>query len=217
MRYNLPLGIVIRTENAAKPRSQASTYLNGLLSELPAVETSLDYGCGKLRYADKILEKSHALILADSEIQLSREQEINRRRTSIRRTFAGSNQVTVLNVDELRAARLTIDRAFCINVLSSIPYYSQRRRAVQTIRNSLNASGSCLFVVQYRNSDFTRMSALPNAIPWRDGFLINSLRGYSFYGLITPDSLCRLVRQEGFNVTRTVLHEGSAFMWASPR
>jgi len=74
MRYEIVSGVVIKTENAAKPASQSSGFLKSLLGTLPRVSTSIDYGCGKLRYLDAILEKTDFLTLVDSEIQLSRIQ-----------------------------------------------------------------------------------------------------------------------------------------------
>jgi hypothetical protein len=82
------------------------------------------------------------------------------------------------------------------------------------MRTKLNLGGTCLFVVLYRNSDFTRMQRLPNCEPYDNGFLIDSLRGYSFYGLIPPDDLAKLVIRAGFAVESLVLDEGSAYLWA---
>jgi hypothetical protein len=75
-----------------------------------------------------------------------------------------------------------------------------------------------VFVVQYRNSDFTRMGKMRNARPLLDGFLIDSLRGYSFYGLISPDRLTRMVEKAGFEIIERTLNEGSVYLIArSPR
>lgn len=87
---------------------------------------------------------------------------------------------------------------------------------LEIIRSKLVRNGRCLFVVLYRNSDFTRMRELPNAKPWLDGFLINSLRGYSFYGLIRPEHLEALLKRAGFRICEAKLNEGSAYMWATP-
>jgi hypothetical protein len=70
----------------------------------------------------------------------------------------------------------------------------------------------CLFVVQYRNSDFTRMKKMRNAKPWRDGFLIDSLRGFSFYGLISPKRLAALLAENGFEIVDQRLDNGRVFM-----
>jgi hypothetical protein len=161
-----------------------------------------------------ILETTDTLAIVDSEIQLSRDQMIRGKRTSIRSIVKQSNRVTAFSVDEFEKARKIWDRGFCINVLSVVPHHSARRRILHLIRSKLRSGGTCLFVVQYRNSDFERMKRLPNARPWRDGFIIDSLRGFSFYGLISPDRLEALILNAGFEVAKRTLHEGSAYIVA---
>ena len=214
MRYKLGRGIIIRTENAAKPASQASSHLKEILAELPPVESSFDYGCGKLRYYGAILQKTDTLTLVDSEIQLSRWQLLGGENTSIRQKISGSNQTIACNESEFRTLGRKFDRGFCINVLSVIPYYSARREVLNAIRSKLKTGGSCLFVTQYRNSDFDRMSQLPNARPWRDGFLIDSLRGFSFYVLIPPRRFNAMIEREGFEIEHSHLNEGSVYTCA---
>jgi hypothetical protein len=218
MRYSLPNGIVIKTENAAKPGVQASKVLSDYIRGLAPVGSSFDYGCGKLRYADPILRTTDFLAAVDSEIQISRTQIINGKVTSIRSIARRSNCVAALNVMEFSTHREDFDRGFCINVLSVIPFFSARRRVVSLIRQRLRPGGTCLFVVQYSNSDFSRMRRLANARPWRDGFLIDSLRGFSFYGLIPPQRLVALVVGEGFEIIDQRLDDGRVFlMTRSPR
>jgi len=215
MHYRLAPGIVIKTENAAKPESQASSYLKNLIRGLPPVESSFDYGCGKLRYCKTLLETTDTLALVDSEIQLSRLQTLRGTRTTIRGLVGKSNRVSVYNEEEFRALRERFDRGFCINVLPIIPYHARRKQVVELIRAKLRTGGTCLFVVQYRNSDFSRMRSMGNAWPWRDGFVVDSLRGYSFYGLISPEKLRSLVVKAGFTVRHMHLNEGSAYLCAA--
>src|SRR5262249_55665258 len=87
MRYKLESGIEIRTENAAKPESQASKFLLDLITRLPNVASTFDYGCGKLRYQRAIADTTDTLAVVDSEIQLSRLQVLHRKKTSIRKMF----------------------------------------------------------------------------------------------------------------------------------
>jgi SAM-dependent methyltransferase len=206
--------MVIKTENAAKPASQASAHLQKILSRLPPVKTTFDYGCGKLRYYEALLKRTDSLALVDSEIQLSRPQMIRGAKTSIRQSMRGSNRVSVYNDGEFRALHQQFDRGFCINVLSVIPYYSARRNVLEAIRSRLKVGGTCLFVTQYRNSDFTRMRQLPNARPWRDGFLIDSLRGFSFYALILPERFNSMISRAGFEIGHSHLNEGSIYTCA---
>jgi SAM-dependent methyltransferase len=214
MHYKLPNGIVIKSENAAKPDVQASKPLSDYISHLEAVGSSFDYGCGKLRYTDVILSTTDALTAVDSEVQISRTQVVHGDVTTIRNIARRSNRLTAVNVTEFPSGRAEFDRGFCLNVLSVIPFFSVRRRVLSVIRQRLRAGGTCVFVVQYRNSDFSRMSRLANAQPWRDGFLINSLRGFSFYALISPQRLATLVRNAGFQVIDQVLDNGRIFLMA---
>src|SRR5260370_40689503 len=136
--------------------------------------------------------------------------------TTIRTATQRANRVSAHNVGEFSCLPETFERGFCINVLSVIPYYSARRHVLSSIRSKLRPRGTCLFVVQYRNSDFTRMRGMANARPWRDGFLIDSLRGFSFYALISPERLEAMVSQAGFEIVERKLNEGSVYLLARP-
>jgi len=214
MRYSLPNGVIIKTENAAKPDVQASRALSDYISRLEPVRSSFDYGCGKLRYVKPILATTETLTVVDSEIQIGRTQTIHGNITSIKDVARRSNHLAAVNVMEFSHNQVEFDRGFCINVLSVIPFFSARRRALSLIRQRLCAGGTCLFVVQYRNSDFSRMRKLPNARPWRDGFLMDSFRGYSYYGLISPKKLTALIADAGFQVLDQTLDEGRVFLMA---
>jgi hypothetical protein len=214
MHYKIEPGVVIKTENAAKPCGQASGYLKTILTSLESVGSTFDYGCGKLRYKDAILHSTETLTLVDSEVQLSRKQMLCGKLSTIREMARRSNRLSAQNVAEFSTLSNLYDRAFCINVLSVIPLISVRRRVLKLIKEKLRLGGLCLFVVQYRNSDFTRMLSMTNARPWRDGFIIDSLRGFSFYGLISPERLENMVSKAGFEIVDQKLNEGSVYLWA---
>lgn len=214
MHYKLAANILLKTENAAKPEKQGSAYLKSIISRLEPVSSSFDYGCGKLRYRDAILATTDTLALINSEIQLSRTQLIRGKLTTIREVSRRTNRVSSYNTAEFGHLLTAFDRGFCINVLSVIPFLSARRRVLDLIRWQLRPSGTCLFAVQYRNSDFDRMRNMPNARPWLDGFLINSLRGYSFYGLISPERLAKAVKKAGFEIVDRRLNEGTVYLMA---
>jgi hypothetical protein len=214
MRYKLSADIIIKTENAAKPQAQRSSYLVSLISELQPVSSSFDYGCGKLRYKDVMLRTTDTLAVVDSELQLSRIQMIGSSSMSIKDITRRSNRVRAYNTKEFVHLQVLFDRAFCINVLPVIPSLLARRNVLRLIRQKLRVGGTCLFVVQYRNSDFSRMREMPNACPYLDGFLIDSLRGYSFYGLISPQKLEKMVVSAGFSIEEQRLNEGSVYLLA---
>jgi len=217
MHYEIRRGIVVKTENAAKPETQRSAFLKSLLADLPPVSASVDYGCGKLRYCEAILERTDTLAIVDSEIQLSRMQTLKGMKSTIRDAVRRSNRIRVYNDAEFDRLDGDFDRAFCINVLSAIPVLARRRQVMEVIRSHLRPNGTCLYVVQYRNSDFNRMRAMHNARSWRDGFLIYSLRGFSFYGLISPDCLISTAKKAGFAICHVRRNEGSVYVWASRR
>jgi hypothetical protein len=214
MRYRIGKDIVIRSENAAKPETQSSAYLTALISRLEQVRSSFDFGCGKLRYQRVIAKTTNVLALIDSEVQLSRQQMIRGHLTTIRDHVRRSNDVDAYTVAQFASLERRFDRGFCINVLPVIPFANVRLRIVQLMRAKLKPGGLCLFVVLYRNSDFTRMQRQPNCKPCGNGFLMDSLRGYSFFGLIPPTALARLVEQAGFVVESISLDGGTAYLWA---
>ena len=100
MRYRLPGGILIRTENAAKPEAQASLGLSSYIEGLAPVVKSFDYGCGKLRYVKPILSTTDTLTIVDSEIQLGRRQIVFGNETTIREMVRSSNRLSATNVTE---------------------------------------------------------------------------------------------------------------------
>ncbi|MEY2539510.1 MAG: hypothetical protein QOG67_3250, partial [Verrucomicrobiota bacterium] len=162
MRYKISKDIIIRSENASKPETQSSAYLNTLISRLGSVHSTFDFGCGKLRYQRVIARTTDLLALVDSEVQLSRTQMIRRRLTTIRDHVRKANDVGAYTAGQFASLERKFDRGFCINVLSVIPSARVRLGIVQLMRAKLKPGALCLFVVLYRNSDFTRMQRLPN-------------------------------------------------------
>ena len=121
MRYRIGKDIVIRSENAAKPEAQSSSYLNKLIAQLQPVHSSFDFGCGKLRYERVIAKTTDELAFVNSEVQLSRTQMIRGRSTTIRDHARKSNHVQAYTVNQFASLGRKYDRGFCINVLSVIP------------------------------------------------------------------------------------------------
>jgi len=103
MRYKIGKDSIIRSENAAKPDTQSSAYLNKLISRLEPVHSSFDFGCGKLRYERAIAKTTEELALIDSEVQLSRTQMIRGRSTTIRDHVRKANHVHAYTVGQFAA------------------------------------------------------------------------------------------------------------------
>ena len=67
---------------------------------------------------------------------------------------------------------------------------------------------------QYRNSDFTRMVDMENAVKFRDGFIVDGLRGASFYGLFGYNDIISNLKEVGFSRVEYELNDGTAFITA---
>lgn len=214
MRYIVRGNVEVRSENAAKPSQQTSKHTLAFLKSLGHVDASLDFGCGKARYARAISARSDTTFLLDSDIQLFREQWVHGKKTSVADFYRSSNDTRITTHATKSALVGSLDRVHCLNVLSAVPSYAARQSILSDIRSLLRRGGEAVFALQYRNSDFTRMSKLPNAEAYLDGFLVNSLRGWSFYGLIRPERLRRLVRKHGLVPTHETLRDGTVFMRA---
>lgn len=217
MRYRVRGAGLIRSENAAKPPAQKSKFVAELIRGLPRVEATLDYGAGKLRYLDEVMQTTDRLTVVDSTAQLERVQTVFGEKTSVREYLEERNSISVKTNKELIGGSDRFDRVFLMNVLQIVPIKSVRKAILRRLFDSLDTDGQILVSVQYRNSDFSRMARMPNAKRFRDGMLIEHLRGTSFYGFIMPKKLQCLVAEAGFCLDETKLHEGSCFIWASKR
>ena len=215
MHYRVD-GYVIRSENAAKPATLASRYVVSLLQEFCPIGRALDFGCGKLRYSVHLQMISQALTLVDSEIQLSRRQVICDRTTSIRE-FAVSNWpgVRVLNHLEFRRPSGRFDFILCANVLSAVPHRRTRRQIVSDLADRLNSRGMCLFVCQYTNSYFFEQMADRTVRKYADGFIKGRPQNASFYGLIRPEALRKLVEACGMRIAKGWVDDQSAYVIAT--
>jgi SAM-dependent methyltransferase len=217
MRYKVKGFGVIRSENAAKSSLQKSAFASDMISALERVETTVDYGCGKLRYLDEIATKTDRLILVDSIIQFERQQVIFGELTCISEIAHSSNWLGTMTTREFSASHGMFDRAFLMNVLQIIPIPQIRSEVLRRIFRALKPGGELITCVQYRNSDFTRMSKMKNSFRFRDGMIIEHLRGTSFYGFIRPDAFRCMVESAGFHVENLSLHDGSCYIKASRR
>ncbi len=203
MRYRVK-GVEIRTENTAKPVCQAARSVLRWIEGHPPVEAALDYGCGKLRYAKALASRCSRLTLVDSRVQLERTQMINGCRTSVREYVdAHLPEARTLSADDFTKDRETYDTVICANVLSAIPCARKRSQVLRAILRALKQEGECLFVTQYRNSYFSKVSASPDAIPHLDGWILKTARGAFYYGVLPLTRLQPLLRRHGFNVLRS--------------
>jgi 2-polyprenyl-3-methyl-5-hydroxy-6-metoxy-1,4-benzoquinol methylase len=212
MRYKA-LGLTIRSENAAKPVSQISKRVVAWLRCNVKCEQALDYGCGRLRYAPALLKIARCVTFVDSAAQLNRDQLLFGKRTTVRSIVQRRwKRATVLDLEQFAQERKFYDFVLCANVLSAIPNRSVRSDVVRILSSRLTPKGRCLFVTQHRNSDFSRMSNLPTARKYLDGWILRSNRGASYYGILDRVKLLSLVRRHGHRVVDAWISGESTFV-----
>lgn len=209
-------GETILTELTAKPRLQASSILCRFLSRIGRVNSVLDYGCGRLRYAPELIRAARQVTFVDSEEQLSKLQVLYGRRTTIRVLVRDKwPSARVLNVQQLRDDMTQYDFILCANVLPVIPSKTARSEVLQLLINRLSGSGHCLFVSQYRNSDFKKMAARPNSKPHLDGWLLKGANVTTFFGLLDKDRMATLATGAGFEAEECWIEGQSAYVLCS--
>ena len=217
MRYRAK-GHLIRSENAAKPPTQAARDVLLFIERLPKVGRGCDFGCGKLRYAIPLARRSKRLTLVDSEIQLTRRQILFGTRTSVIEYVQKHLPTTsVVTVREFLHLGGTYDFILCANVLSAIPSARERSTILRGILQALGGAGRCLFITQYRNSYFSSVARQPGATAHMDGWILRTSRGSFYYGLLPLEKLKRLLSRHGYAVVDAWTAGQSAFVLAGAR
>jgi hypothetical protein len=210
-------GLEIRSENAAKPMTIPAAHLVDWLRKMPEVHSALDYGCGKLRYSGIIARKCKALTLVDSEVQLSREQQLGRTRTSVRDlALQYWPKCRALSLEQFSRDKRKYDFILCANVLSAIPDKRIRSESLRRILSSLKRTGNCLFVAQYRSSYFKEVDAA-GCVPHLDGWILKTEQGAYYFGVFTLKKLSELVLRHGFSATKGWTKGESAYLLATRR
>ncbi len=213
MHYNV-LGHCIQTENSAKPRKQACGYLRDWILRHARLDSSLDYGCGKLRYSLELAHISRKLTLVDSEEQLRRCQLIEGNGTTIREySRKAIPHSRVLSVAEFAEDRTRYDLIFCANVLPIIPSAKERSKVLEALRERLKQTGTCLFVCQYRNTYFSEMQNFEGAKAYLDGWVVIRQNGDStYYGLLPRPKVESLAIHHGFQIVKSWIVGESAYV-----
>lgn len=155
------------------------------------------------------------LTLVDSEVQLSREQQVGRTRTTVRK-YAQKRwpSCRVLSVEEFWRDQSTYDFVLCANVLSAIPDKVVRSKVLLKIAQVLRKTGCCLFVAQYQNSYFKQVAASPSAILHLDGWILITKRGAFYFGVLNKDRLGDLLSKHGFSIKKAWTEGQSAYVLA---
>ncbi len=216
MHYEIK-GFEIKTENAAKPYGQASKWLLDEIAQLPRTSVALDYGCGKFRYTIPLSRRVRTVCAVDSSYQIDRVQQIHDKRTTLE-DYADKclRNVHVQEVSSGTWRKMKFDFVLCVNVLSVIPSRQIRISVLRSFRAVLKPNGQILVSCQYRNSYFDAWQNNPNAERHKDGWLVRSRNGASFYAIIPPERLLRHCREAGLVVLRSGAKGETAFAFARP-
>jgi 2-polyprenyl-3-methyl-5-hydroxy-6-metoxy-1,4-benzoquinol methylase len=208
VRYKVQ-NLEIRSENTAKPIVQASQYLKRWIKSQKVFDNVLDFGCGKLRYSKTLALRARKLTLVDSKIQLDRIQKIDGEKTTIY-DYVDSHikHARVLTFDEFQQDFQKYDLELCAFVLSSIPNVRARNRVLKSLCEKLQSSGRCLFVSQFKDHYYEKISKLPYSKPFLDGWLRVTPVGNFYYGLIDRGKLERIVIKTGFNIEKSWIVKG---------
>jgi SAM-dependent methyltransferase len=189
--------IVIKSEYAAKSIRQQSGWVIDWIKNLPVNSIVLDYGCGKLRYTIPLIQRVNEVIAVDSKEQLNRIQKIDKdKQLTIKEYSKSVSNLKVCSIEEFNYNQY-FDWALCTNVLSAIPHENERIKVLQNIYQALKSNGKALITTQFRNSYFKLYQIKENAQNYNDGWIIKNKKGYSFYGIIPPNSLKELCLKAG--------------------
>lgn len=216
MRYKIA-ELEIRSENAAKPIIQASSVLVTWISTMMQVDSALDYGCGKLRYAEYLAARCRRLTLVDSEIQLDRVQKIAGEYNTVK-DYAQKRwpHSRALSVEQFARDPSKYDFVLCANVLSAIPLENVRLQVLTRLSKSLKKHGRCLIVAQYRNSYFKQVATSEKAVAHLDGWILKTKRANFYFGILRREKICTLATANGFRIIEAWADGQSAYVLAGP-
>ena len=154
MQYKIK-GCYIKSQNAAKPHSQASKDVIFALRQMKGVNSILDLGCGKLRYSSYLNEVTENIYFSDSRIQLERKQMIKGSHCTVK-AYVSHNYPSAkcVAVEDIGNVNARFDLIFCSNVLSAIPCEKTLAKTMSNIHSLLAEKGTALIVNQHRSSYF---------------------------------------------------------------
>lgn len=218
MRYRIKK-LEVRSENAAKPASQSARAVVEWIEKQRRMKSVLDLGCGKLRYARYLAGKCDHLGLVDSQVQIERRQVIGNCHTTVKDYAANSwPHAEVYSLEEFwKKTRRRYDFVLCANVISAIPSRIIRARTLRSILRCLKKGGRVLVVNQYANSYFSRMINSGKVIAHLDGYILCSVRGNYYYGILPEEKMSRILAVCGFKVIERWRIGQSAFVLAVAR
>ena len=211
MEYTVS-GNLIRSHNTAKSHTQQSQAVVDYLNSQEPVKSALDFGCGKLRYSDVIVDLCERATFVDSQIQISRTQVIRGEKTTVA-TYVTRQypHCKVVAYENLAQNSCRYDFIICTNVLSAIPCKKTLHEVLAHMRRLLRSKGKAVFVNQHCNSYFKKYEKGKRHLY---GYLFSGRNRVSYYGILGPHEMKALLLGVGFSVERVWSVRGSNFVEA---
>ncbi|HCC6397009.1 TPA: class I SAM-dependent methyltransferase, partial [Escherichia coli] len=171
---------------------------------------ALDFGCGKLRYSEQLVNKFETVTFLDSRRQLERVQIIRGVQTTIPdyviNNYKNANIVSYENIDKITNH---YDFILCANVLSAIPCESTIHKVLSAIRELLKSDGEALIVNQYKSSYFKRYES---GIKHLHGYIYQNSRNAFYYGLLDVDTVSKICSDNNLEIIKSWSKAGSSYV-----
>lgn len=203
-------GITIRSENAAKPHTMPSNYLCNHIKNSLKNGSALDFGCGKLRYSEQLVDKFETVTFLDSRKQLERVQIIRGVQTTIPEYVANNyRKANVVPFESMHKITSRYDFILCANVLSAIPCKSTIDKIISGIGELLKDDGEAMIVNQYKSSYFKKYE---RGIKHLHGYIYQNSRNASYYGLLDVDIVNKICLDNNLSVINSWSKAGSSYV-----
>ncbi|EFA4453329.1 methyltransferase domain-containing protein [Escherichia coli] len=187
-----------------------SNYLCKQIESTNKNGNALDFGCGKLRYSEQLVNKFETVTFLDSRRQLERVQIIRGVQTTIPdyviNNYKNANIVSYENIDKITNH---YDFILCANVLSAIPCESTIHKVLSAIRELLKSDGEALIVNQYKSSYFKRYES---GIKHLHGYIYQNSRNAFYYGLLDVDTVSKICSDNNLEIIRSWSKAGSSYV-----
>ncbi|EGB9092105.1 class I SAM-dependent methyltransferase [Escherichia coli] len=187
-----------------------SNYLCKQIESTNKNGNALDFGCGKLRYSEQLVNKFETVTFLDSRRQLERVQIIRGVQTTIPdyviNNYKNAKIVSYENIDKITNH---YDFILCANVLSAIPCESTIHKVLSAIRELLKSDGEALIVNQYKSSYFKRYE---RGIKHLHGYIYQNSRNAFYYGLLDVDTVSKICSDNNLEIIKSWSKAGSSYV-----
>ncbi|ENT8652648.1 methyltransferase [Escherichia coli] len=187
-----------------------SNYLCKQIESTNKNGNAIDFGCGKLRYSEQLVNKFETVTFLDSRRQLERVQIIRGVQTTIPdyviNNYKNANIVSYENIDKITNH---YDFILCANVLSAIPCESTIHKVLSAIRELLKSDGEALIVNQYKSSYFKRYES---GIKHLHGYIYQNSRNAFYYGLLDVDTVSKICSDNNLEIIKSWSKAGSSYV-----